>query len=472
VVASVIVLQALYGHSDREAVDALTFDLRWKAACGYAIDAKGFDPSALTYWRRRLAGSDRPQRIFEVVREVIAETGAVKGKTRRALDSTVLDDAVARQDTITQLIAQIRRVGREVPGAKELMASECTRLAALTGQDYTATGKPPIAWDDPAARDDLVSALVGDALALLTALDVDAITKAGGKPAEAIALLALVAGQDVEPAEDSDGTDGRWRIARATAPDRVISTVDPDTRHAHKTRERRQDGFKAHVVVEPDTGLTTVCALTKTNGPANSDASVGADLVVADPTLEEHDNESPVEVLGDSAYASGDMLHTLDAKKWIPLLKPWPLRPAVEGGFTLDDFTYDTSAGTLTCPAGVTRTPSAKGTVTFGATCRGCPLRARCTASASGRTVLLGQHHQLQREHRKRAADDGFQATYRQHRPMVERSIAWLTRGARRVPYRGVEKNNNWLHHRVAALNLRRLLALGLTVKDGTWALA
>ena len=472
VVASVIVLQALYGHSDREAVDALTFDLRWKAACGYAIDAKGFDPSALTYWRRRLAASDRPQRIFEVVREVIADTGAVAGKTRRALDSTVLDDAVARQDTVTQLIAQIRRVGREVPGAKELIASECTRLAALTGQDYTATGKPPIAWDDPSAREELVSALVGDALALLAALDVEALSKAGGKPAEAIALLALVAGQDVEPAEDSDGTDGRWRIARATAPDRVISTVDPDARHAHKTRERRQDGFKAHVVVEPDTGLTTVCALTKTNGPANSDATVGAELVVADPTLEEHDNESPVEVLGDSAYASGDMLHTLDEKKWIPLLKPWPLKPAVEGGFTLDDFAYDTSAGTLTCPAGVTRTPSAKGTVTFGAACRGCPLRARCTASASGRAVLLGEHHELQREHRKRAADEGFQATYRQHRPMVERSIAWLTRGARRVPYRGVEKNNNWLHHRVAALNLRRLLALGLTVKDGTWALA
>ncbi len=472
VVASVIVLQALFGHSDREAVDALTFDLRWKAACGYAIDAKGFDPSALTYWRRRLAASDRPQRIFEVVREVIAETGAVKGKTRRALDSTVLDDAVARQDTVTQLIAQIRRVGREVPGAKELITSECTRLVAVTGQDYTATGKPPIAWNDPTARDELVSALVGDALALLAALDVEAVSTAGGKPAEAIALLALVAGQDVEPAEDSDGTDGRWRIARATAPDRVISTVDPDARHAHKTRERRQDGFKAHVVVEPDTGLTTVCALTKTNGPENSDAAVGAELVVADPTLAEQDTDSPVEVLGDSAYASGDMLHTLDGKKWIPVLKPWPLRPAVEGGFTLDDFTYDTSAGTLTCPAGLTRTPSAKGTVTFGAACRGCPLRERCTASASGRTVLLGQHHQLQREHRKRAADEGFQATYRQHRPMVERSIAWLTRGARRVPYRGVEKNNNWLHHRVAALNLRRLLALGLTVQDGTWALA
>ena len=124
VIASVIVLQALYGHSDREAVDALTFDLRWKAACGYAIDAKGFDSSTLTYWRKRLAGSDRPQRIFEVVGEVINHGGAVAGKQRRALDSTVLDDAVARQDTVTQLIAQIRRVGREVPGARDLIAAD------------------------------------------------------------------------------------------------------------------------------------------------------------------------------------------------------------------------------------------------------------------------------------------------------------------------------------------------------------
>lgn len=89
----------------------------------------------------------------------------------------------------------------------------------------------------------------------------------------------------------------------------------------------------------------------------------------------------------------------------------------------------------------------------------------------TGRIVLLGEHHQLQRAHRQRAANEDFQHTYRQHRPMVERSIAWLTRGARRVPYRGIEKNNNWLHHRIAALNLRRLLALGLTVQNGAWTL-
>ena len=69
----------------------------------------------------------------------------------------MLDDAVARQDTVTQLVAQIRRVGREVPGAADLVTERCTGLAGLTGQDYSQTGKPAIAWDDPAARDELVS---------------------------------------------------------------------------------------------------------------------------------------------------------------------------------------------------------------------------------------------------------------------------------------------------------------------------
>lgn len=469
VIASVLVLQSLHGYSDREAAEALTFDLRWKAACGYAIDAAGFHPSTLTYWRKRLAASKRPQRIFEVVRDVIISTGALAGKQRRALDSTILDDAVARQDTVTQLIAAIRRVAREVPEAAGLVATECTRLEALTGAGYSATGKPRIAWDDEGAREELVTALVNDALALLAAPDVETLSKEGGKPAEAVALLALVAGQDVEPAEGSDGTDGRWRIARKTAPDRVISTVDQDARHAHKTRERRQDGFKAHVVVEPDTGLLTEVTLTKTTGAEHSDAAVGADLITTDPTITD---TTDVQVLGDSAYATGQMLAALAGKGWVPVVKPWPLRPAVEGGFTLDDFTHDPDVNTLTCPAGLTRPVSSKGRVTFGAACTGCPLRAQCTTATSGRKVRLGPHHQLQREHRQRASEPGFAAAYRQHRPMVERSIAWLTRGNRRVPYRGVAKNDAWLHQRAAGLNLRRLLVLGLTQQNGAWVLA
>src|SRR5438270_8548592 len=164
VVAAVLVLQALEGRSDREAVEALTFDLRWKAACGLPVAAAAFHPTVLTYWRRRLAASARPQRIFDAVREVVAASGVLTGKTRRALDSTVLDDAVATQDTVIQLIAAIRRVRREVPGAAEVITQRCS------AHDYDDPGKPAIAWNDHAAREALVDALVRDALALLDAM--------------------------------------------------------------------------------------------------------------------------------------------------------------------------------------------------------------------------------------------------------------------------------------------------------------
>lgn len=457
VIASVLVLQTIHNLSDRETAEAVTFDLRWKAACGFAVTQAAFHSSVLTYWRRRLAASDRPHRIFDAVSEVITQSGVLSGRRRRAIDSTILDDAVARQDTVTQLIAQIRRAGREIPAAAEV-------IAGLSGHDYSTAGKPDIAWDDPAARDGLVSALVNDALTVLAALDGVELSE---KQQETVALLALVAGQDVEPAEDSDGTDGRWRIARKVAPDRVISTVDPDTRHAHKSREKKQDGFKGHAVIEPDTGLVTAAALTKASGPENSDAARGAELLAADESIV----NQQVDVLADSAYGSGELLDQIEAAGHTAIIKPMPLARAVPGGFTIDDFTVDDTVETMTCPAGVTRPITAKRTATFGAACSSCPLRARCTTSARGRKMVVTAHDRVKREHRARATEPGFQADYRQHRPMVERSIAWLTRGARRVPYRGVAKNNAWWVTRAAGINLKRLLNLGLTQRNGAWAL-
>ncbi len=459
IAASVLVLQALHGLSDREAMAAVRTDLRWKVACGLPVGHGGFDASTLTYWRRRLLASDRPNRIFDAVRTVVAETGVLKGKTRRALDSTVLDDAVATQDTVTQLIAIIRKVRREVPGADLVVAERCT------AHDYDDPGKPQIAWDDSEARAVLVDALVRDALALLEEVSTFDLDE---QAARTVALLALIAGQDVEPAEGSDGTDGRWQIVRKVAQDRVISVVDPEARHAHKTVHRRQDGFKAHLAIEPDTGLVTGCELTKAAGADAADGTVGTQLLERDDTV-----TGPVEVLGDSAYGTGDALSELDGAGHTPLVKPWPIRPAVEGGFTADDFTIDELAGTATCPAGTTRPISRTRIVTFGIACRDCPFAAQCTTSARGRKLTLHEHDALQRAHRERAKDPAWQATYRQHRPMVERSIAWLVAGGnRKVRYRGVNKNNAWLHTRTAALNLRRLVNLGLIRHDGAWALA
>ncbi len=118
VIATVMVLQSLEGLSDREALQALRTDLRWKVAAGLALDDEGFHPTVLTLWRNKLRPVDRPQRIFDAVRDVVAATGVLAGKTRRALDSTLLDDAVATQDTVTQLVSMIRRVRRAIPAAR------------------------------------------------------------------------------------------------------------------------------------------------------------------------------------------------------------------------------------------------------------------------------------------------------------------------------------------------------------------
>jgi hypothetical protein len=210
-VGSVLVLKELHDLSDTQTADALKFDIRWKVACGRSLLQMSFDPSTLVYWRKRIAKSDRPDRVFDAVAQVIAETGILRGRRKRCVDSTVFDDAVATMDTVSQLVAAMRKVARVVGGAGELIAAVCKL-------DYSRPGKPDIDWDDPAAKEGLVSDLVNDALAVLGALAGADARGRDAAEADALGLLALVAGQDVEPAEGSDGTDGRWRIARKVAP--------------------------------------------------------------------------------------------------------------------------------------------------------------------------------------------------------------------------------------------------------------
>jgi hypothetical protein len=445
VIATVMVLQALEGLSDREAISALRRDIAWKVACGLRLDDEGFHPTVLVYWRNRIRHSARPRRILEAVRQVVEQTGVLTGRGRRVLDSTIVADAVATQDTVTQLVAAIRRVRGLVPAA---------RAVELAAHDYDEPGRPECAWDDLEAKQALVSGLVNDALALLAAV-VDPGLEA--EQAEAVALLALVAGQDVEPGQRP----GSWRIAPKVAHDRVISTVDPQARHTRKTSAQRRDGYKAHVAVEPETGLVTGCALTAANLP---DGPTGLGLLAG---------EGPgLEVLGDSGYGSGATRAALRAAGHRQTIKPIPLASAVPGGFTLHDFRIDTQAGMVRCPVGATASITSSGQASFARWCPGCPLRRRCTTAKGGRTIRLHPHEDELRAARRRAVTRSFQASYRRWRPMVERSIAWLVAdGCRRVPYRGIQRNELWWALRVAAVNLRRLLSLGLTRCDGDWVL-
>jgi hypothetical protein len=79
----------------------------------------------------------------------------------------------------------------------------------------------------------------------------------------------------------------------------------------------------------------------------------------------------------------------------------------------------------------------------------------------------------LRQARRDWAARQDLRDTYRQHRPMAGRSIAWLIgpkSRCRQLRYRGVSRYDQWLHLRIAALNLRRMINLGLQPgADGGW---
>jgi hypothetical protein len=310
VVATVMLLQAYEGLSDREACDRLAFDLRWKAAAGLTVAAGAFHPTVLVGMRNRLRKSDRPRRLFDDVNTTARAAGLLRGR-RRVLDSTPLFDAVATQDTVIQLRAAIRKVLAAADRVNPQLAT-AVRATLTRDDDYATLGKPPCDWDDPNAREALVDALVRDAQAALTALEGHELD---GPLAPAAELLALVAGQDVEAGED-----GVFRIARRVARDRLISTVDVAARHGHKSRARTFDGYKTHLNVDPDDELITNVSVTAANTP---DRQVIDELLDEPGTDTEPATDEPAdgtdtdtgpdggsapkdfEVYGDSAYADG-----------------------------------------------------------------------------------------------------------------------------------------------------------------------
>lgn len=266
VVATVMVLQRLEGLSDREAVERYTFDARWRYAAGVGGYGSGgwgrFAHTVLVDMRARLAASADPKRIFRVSKEAAAAAGLVGHK--RVLDSTPLYDAVATMDTITLVRSAIRgllRVADDELGAE---------LRAVLGSDddYATAAKPRIDWDDAEARDALIDSRARDGFACLKVLEG---RKLGPEVAEAAELLTTVLGQDLEETED-----GVFRIVRGVAKDRVISTVDPEARHGHKTSARGFDGYKGHVAEDPDSEIITDTTVTPGNA---GDAGAAVDLV-------------------------------------------------------------------------------------------------------------------------------------------------------------------------------------------------
>jgi Transposase DDE domain len=284
----------------------------------------------------------------------------------------------------------------------------------------TQTSRPPTAatWLPPKAREELVDALAKDAHALLGVLDGWDLGPALSQAAE---LLAIVTGQDLE--QDAGGV---FKIARRVAPDRVISTVDPQARHGHKSRHRSFDGYKGHIAIDPDSEIVTATGVT----PGNSgDAEAAGDLLAdvlpgasagdgsqagaADEAQagagEQCQHAATAQagtasagsgraaVYGDAAYGAGELLERVEDTGLYSGVKVQP-PAAVKDHFPKDRFAIDLDAKTVTCPAGVTVPIRASGRdrhageAKSGGACRACPLAAQCTTAGGGRTITIGPH--------------------------------------------------------------------------------
>jgi len=494
VVAVVIVLQRLEGLSDREAVERYAFDARWRYAAGVGgYDTGGwgrFAHTVLVDMRARLAASDDPRRIFAATVDAASQAGLVGA--RRVLDSTPLYDAVATMDTVTLVRSAVRGLLRVADEGLEVEL----RAVLASGDDYASAAKPSIDWDDADARQALIDSRARDAYACLALLDGRELD---GAVAQAAELLARVVGQDLEQTGD-----GVFRIMRGTATDRVISTVDPDARHGHKSSARGFDGYKGHVALDPDSEIITDTTATAGNA---GDASVAADLIddladtdttddggdreatAADGDRDDGDDREATTtddddsgdrdgadgdggggpaVYGDAAYGAGEFLDHLDAAGIDARCKTQP-PPGRRGRFSKNAFAVDLDDDTVTCPAGVTagirRDRRGDGQAAFGAACSDCRLRAQCTDAAGGRTVRVTRYERHLAAARRRQRDPDWQADYRATRPKVERKIAHLMRrrhGGRRARMRGIRKVDADFNLLAAAVNVARLAVLGL----------
>ena len=440
-VASVMVLQALEGLSDRDAARALTDRISWKVACGLALDDEGFDYSVLTYWRTRLRQSARPERIFEAVRSVIDATGVLKGKSRRALDSTLLDDAVATQDTVTQLVGQIRKVRRVVHAAATV---------AVVAHDYDAAGQAPHR--------------LGRQSSSCRARRRPGQRRLGGAGGVYRADRRRPARRRRAPRPGRGPRrrarrEGKWRIVRGVAKDRVISVVDPEARHMHKSRSEYRDGYKAHL-----------CGRARDRAGDRGEADAGQRAGRPDRrrTLGGRSAGPPgprrrcLRLGRDPGRAEG-RAHTA--------IKPYPTRPRSRG---LPPRRLRRRRGRRHrhVPSGP-RVRSAKSRCQLRCALHDLPAADRGARTRNDGSHDQPHHHDAELRESRRAWRDGdFISDYRKWRPMVERSIAWLVKDHyRRVRFRGVERNQLGLSTRVAAINLRRLVNLGLTHDEG-WSIA
>jgi transposase len=425
------ILQAYAGVSDDEVIEATVMDRRWQLVLD-CMDAQQppFAKGTLVGFRRRLIGADLDRRLIERTVALAARTGGFGARAlRAALDSSPLWGAGRVEDTINLMGHALRKaLGVIAVLQGRGQAAGTAVMAARAGVPQLAASSLKAAldldWDDPATAGLALAQVLG----LLDQVEAFVAGAVGGDAARALVAVA----HQVRD-QDADLSGPVPSLRRGVARDRRISVEDGQMRHGRKSRSVLFDGYKRHVLRDLDTGLVPAVGITPANVPeAAVTGDISADLTAAGLRLSE--------LHIDRAYLASALVRQRSGDLTI-YCKAWRVRNTT-GRYPKTDFALDFTTRQLTCPAGVTIPFEPGKTVHFPKrTCAACPLRQRCTASPSGRSVAIHPDEALLTELRQRQQTPAGRAKLRE-RVKIEHALAHVGHWqGRRARYRGARKN-------------------------------
>lgn len=442
-------LQYLYGDSDRQVIENARLNLAYKYFLGLAVDAQVPDYTTVSYFRAQRLGEEKFRTILEQIVRQCIDKGLVKGK-RQIIDST----PVFANISLSSLSGLVRKCRENV---LKTVAKQDKKIAADMGAAELRNATPVrFSSSEEALEIEIVAA------AMLLDKVTGELKARRIKPTEELQKdLALLEKAVADRAEK--------------AKDKLISTVDPDARTGKKTGTKWV-GYKAHIVMEEESGIITEVRTT----PAN--ATDGSQLR---PLLKEQENThslTPQEVTADKAYDWGENLQSLANNGTIAniaLTTQTNHRTGVE--FAVDDFFYNHQNIELTCPAGHVSTSRynvilsnsrlSKPGYAFQfrpSQCNVCPLKPKCVKNNEGRRIHISYYEPYFRLARERLATEEGRAAYR-NRYKVEQKMADLTRhcGLRECRYRGLRRAGIHTLLSTTVCNIKRMVRLLWGKPDG-----
>ena len=445
----VLILETYEDLSDREALEMLRFNIKWKYALDVPLDYEGFDRSLLVYFRARLLINHKEKMIFKKTLELAREAGLLKKEVDQVIDSTPMLGAGAVKDTYELLRDGIRKI--LCLADKKTKSRVNLSLKAYSKGDT----KPKIDWDNKKEREELLASLISDVKEVLSHVDINK-EDVDNELKDAANLLAKIVSQDIEQDKKN-----KPKIKKGVAKDRIISTTDPEMRHGRKSSSGKFNGHKTHLTKDVSSEIITNIDVSSGNCP---------DQEMAEPLIDEAKEEFGVKtrsLTGDGAYSSPDTQKKMSEKE-IELISKVPAAKN-SGKLSKEEFSIDLKKEKIVCPEGNTtekyyqsKDPKGETTKIFifpKDVCQLCSRKNECTnAKNTGRTITVGPNEEYLQKMRARQKTEEFKEIYNKRRPPIERKIAELIcHGLRKTRYRGKRKSRLQALFTAAAVNLKRI---------------